>query len=67
MASAMPDTLFAKIAALPIDRIAEIEDFVDFISQRETERALVRATAAASAPALAAVWNNPADDVYDAL
>jgi PHD/YefM family antitoxin component YafN of YafNO toxin-antitoxin module len=30
-------------------------------------RALVRAGAEVSAPAFAAVWNNPEDDVYDAL
>jgi hypothetical protein len=31
------------------------------------ERALTQAAAAASAPAFAQVWNNPEDDVYDAL
>jgi hypothetical protein len=31
-------TLFEKIAALPEERIAEIEDFVDFIFQREEQR-----------------------------
>ena len=59
--------LFKKIEALPEERIAEIEDFVDFIRLREQERALTRAAAVASAPAFAAVWNNPEDDVYDAL
>jgi hypothetical protein len=52
---------------LPADRIAEIEDFVDFIRSREQERSLTRAAAAASAPAFAAIWSNPEDDVYDAL
>jgi hypothetical protein len=52
---------------LPAERIAEIEDFVDFIRLREQERALTRAAAAASAPAFAAIWSNPEDDVYDAL
>jgi hypothetical protein len=60
-------TLIEKIEALPAERIAEIEDFVDFIRLREQERTLSRAAAAASAPAFAAVWNNPEDDVYDAL
>jgi hypothetical protein len=31
------------------------------------ERGLTRAAAAASAPAFGEVWNNPEDDVYDAL
>lgn len=59
--------LVKKIEALPDERIAEIEDFVDFIRLREQERALTRAAAAASAPAFAAIWNNPEDDAYDAL
>ena len=59
--------LVEKIVALPAERIAEIEDFVDFIRLREQEQALTRAAAAASTPAFAAIWNNPEDDVYDAL
>jgi hypothetical protein len=62
-----PHALLAKIQALPIERIAEIEDFVEFIAAREEERSLTRAAGAASAPSFAAVWNNPEDDVYDAL
>jgi hypothetical protein len=50
-----------------MDRLAEVEDFVDFIRQRDQDRALVRAAGAASAPAFAAVWDNPEDDAYDAL
>jgi hypothetical protein len=34
---------------------------------RLAEQGLARAAAAASAPAFAAVWSNPEDDVYDAL
>jgi len=64
---ALPEALIDKISALPIERIAEVEDFVDFIGQREQEHSLLRAAANASAPAFAAVWNNPEDDVYDAL
>jgi hypothetical protein len=64
---AVTKTLIEKIAALPAERIAEIEDFVDFIRLREQERSLTRAAAAASAPAFAAIWSNPEDDAYDAL
>jgi hypothetical protein len=59
--------LIRKIAALPDERIAEIEDLVDFIRLREQERALTRAAAAASASSFAAIWSNPEDDGYDAL
>jgi hypothetical protein len=60
-------TLIEKIRALPAERIAEIEDFVDFLRLREQERALARDAAETSAPAFAAIWSNPDDDVYDAL
>ncbi|MGH7044746.1 MAG: hypothetical protein ACREFY_21785 [Acetobacteraceae bacterium] len=60
-------TLIEKIQTLPPERLVEVEDFVDFIRLREQQRALTRAAAAASAPAFAAVWDNPEDDAYDAL
>ena len=60
-------SLIMKIEALPAHRLAEVEDFVDFIRLRDQDRALTQAAAAASAPAFAAVWNNPEDDIYDAL
>jgi len=59
--------LIEKINTLPMDRLAEVEDFVDFIRLRDQDRTLVRAAGAASGPAFAAVWNNPEDDAYDAL
>jgi len=59
--------LFDKIQALPPERIAEIEDFVDFIASRTQDFALTRAAAAASVASFAKVWENPEDDAYDAL
>jgi len=59
--------LIEKLNELPMDRLAEVEDFVDFIRQRDQDRSLVRAARAASAPAFAAVWSNPEDDAYDAI
>jgi hypothetical protein len=59
--------LIEKLNTLPIDRLHEVEDFVDFLRSRDQDRALFRAASAASEPAFAAVWNNPEDDVYDAL
>lgn len=64
--------LIHKIGALTRERIAEVEDFVDFIAHKDSaikdgERALTRAAIATSAPAFTAVWNNPEDDVYDAI
>ena len=65
MSPAHTQALIEKIEALPVERIAEVEDFV--IAAREQERTLTRAASAASAPAFAAVWSNPDDDAYDAL
>jgi hypothetical protein len=62
-----PRALFNKIQALPPERIAEVEDFVDFIALRAQDRTLVRAAMAASATSFAKVWDNPEDDAYDAL
>ena len=42
------DQLLEKISRLPPERVAEVEDFVDFIAQRDTDRELVRASARAS-------------------
>jgi hypothetical protein len=65
--AANAQALIDKIQTLPPDRLVEVEDFVDFIWQREQERSLTRAAAATSAPAFAAIWSNPEDDAYDAL
>ncbi|HCK83010.1 MAG TPA: toxin-antitoxin system, antitoxin component, Xre family protein [Hyphomonadaceae bacterium] len=58
--------LIEKIGDLPSERIAEVEDFVDFMRARYS-RALADASLAASEPAFAQVWGNPEDDAYDAL
>lgn len=64
--NAILEKLIRKIGALPRARVAEVDDFVDFIGQRENEIALRNAARDASAPSLARVWNNSEDDVYDA-
>ena len=68
---AVPEALIQKIGALPRERIAEVEDFVDFIGLREEEiasgRALRKAALEASERSFSNVWSNSEDDVYDAL
>jgi len=61
------DQLLAKISRLPPERVAEVEDFVDFIAQRDSDRELVRASARASEAAFSRVWSNPEDDIYDRI
>lgn len=65
--NANTQSLIDKINALPSERIDEVEDFVDFISLRAQERSLRKAAAEASGPAFTRVWDNPEDEVYDAL
>jgi hypothetical protein len=65
MGATARDLLFEKIERLPPARIAEVEDFVDFLASRDTEREWVRAASAAAEPAFAKVWGNPEDDVYN--
>ena len=60
------ELLIEKIRALPQERIAEIEDFVDFLAERE-ERRLVTAAATLSEPAFREVWDNDEDAAYDHL
>jgi hypothetical protein len=56
-----------KIRSLPADKLAEVEDFVDFLRQREEERRLAEAVTGASEAAFAKVWDNPDDAEYDQL
>jgi hypothetical protein len=66
-ATAPNERLLRKLEDLPPERVAEVEDFVDFLRERLADRGLARAAARASAPAFAAVWDNPDDAVYDGL
>ena len=65
--NAISQTLIEKIQTLPPERQSEVEDFVDFIRMREQQVGLTRDAAAVSAPAFAAVWDNPEDSDYDAI
>jgi len=57
--------LIAKIRDLSDVRVAEVDDFVDFLRARDEQRELVQVATALSEPSLAAVWDNPEDDVYN--
>lgn len=61
------DQLLAKIRTLSPARIAEVEDFVDFLRLRDDDARLTRAAARLSEDAFARVWDNPDDADYDPL
>ena len=56
-----------KLKALAPNRIDEVEDFIDFLSQRDTDQQLTQAAMAASEPILNAIWSNDDDAEYDQL
>ena len=59
-------SIVEKLRALPPERIAEVEDFVDFLHHR-IERSVVDFSAKLSEAAFAAIWDNPDDADYDRL
>lgn len=59
--------LIDKLHDLPPQRLAEVEDFVDFLRARERDQTLTNAAASASTASFAAVWDNDDDAVYDTL
>jgi len=59
--------LLEKIRRLPPERVAEVEDFVDFLRSRDAERQLTDFATRLSEAAFAKVWENPDDADYDRL
>ncbi len=60
-------SLIKKIRTLPPDKVAEVEDFVDFLRGRSEDRRLVRAAAKLSEESFRKVWDNEDDAAYDKL
>ncbi|HEX8493655.1 MAG TPA: DUF2281 domain-containing protein [Pyrinomonadaceae bacterium] len=60
------EKLIEKINQLPPERVAEVEDFVDFIAQRD-ERRLVQTATRLSENSFSQVWDNEEDAAYDEL
>lgn len=56
-----------KLQALTPNRISEVEDFIDFLSQRDTDQQLTQSAMTASEPTLNKIWNNTDDAEYDQL
>ncbi len=56
-----------KLEHLAPERLAEVEDFIDFLRERDHDRRLSRDYTQASETAFAKVWDNDEDAVYDEL
>ena len=65
--SATEQVLIDKIRQLPPQRLAEVEDFVDFLRSREEGHRLTQAAAKMAEASFAAVWNNDEDAAYDRM
>ncbi|MEO6807068.1 MAG: hypothetical protein ABI286_12165 [Edaphobacter sp.] len=61
------DRLTEKIHSLTPAHLAEVERFVESLQAWERSRSLSSSAAALSEPSFATLWNNPEDDVYDAI
>lgn len=59
--------LLEKIRNLRPEKAAEVEDFIDFLSQRESDRQLAGAATGLSEASFHQVWDNPDDAAYDQL
>ncbi|WP_415878832.1 toxin-antitoxin system, antitoxin component, Xre family protein [Methylomonas sp. TEB] len=56
-----------KLEHLSPDRLAEVDDFIDFLQQRDQDNRLRRDFAHLSETAFAKLWNNDEDAIYDQL
>ncbi|MHB8665970.1 MAG: hypothetical protein ACYC7B_00425 [Burkholderiales bacterium] len=67
MNSQNEQALMEKLKQLPPERVAEVEDFVDFLRTLGDAQQLTQAAARAAEPAFKQVWDNPDDAAYDRL
>lgn len=65
--TATEQALIDKIKQLSPERMAEVEDFVDFLRAREDEHRLTHAATRASEASFAQVWDNDEDAAYDRM
>ncbi|MDE0285973.1 MAG: toxin-antitoxin system, antitoxin component, Xre family protein [Gammaproteobacteria bacterium] len=65
MQSQQIEQVVQKLQALTPNRVEEVEDFIDFLSQRDIDRQLTKAAATVSESRLKTLWDNPYDAEYD--
>lgn len=61
------ETLFKKICSLPPEKMAVVEDFVEFLGSRNEAAPLARAASKLSEKSFQKVWDNVEDGEYDNL
>ena len=56
-----------KLQTLAPQRISEVEDFIDFLQQRDNDKQLRQDYTNASQAAFSQLWDNEDDALYDSL
>lgn len=56
-----------KLEHLSTDRLAEVEDFIDFLQHKDQDKHLRHDFTNASVNSFKEAWDNPEDDDYDKL
>lgn len=59
--------IIEKIRTLSPEKVTQLVDFADFLSQKDSDRQLTGAVNKLAEPAFNRVWDNPEDAVYDNL
>ena len=59
--------LLEKMRALSPEKLAEVEDFVEFLLAKDDDKKLRQAALKLSEASLAKVWDNADDAAYDQL
>ena len=67
MNSRSEESILEKLKSLPPERVAEVEDFGDFLRVRAEEQVLLNSATKTSEPAFKKIWDNPEDADYDRL
>ncbi len=61
------EQVFQELQTLTPEQVNKVENFIDFLKQRDDEHQLTRAAMSTSETSLSTVWNNPDDIKYDQL
>lgn len=59
--------MLEKLEHLSPERLAEVEDFIDFLNQRDQGKRLRQDYAHASEETFSKAWDNDDDAIYDTL
>lgn len=59
--------MLEKLEHLTPDRLAEVEDFIDFLQQRDQDNRLRQSFAQASEDVFNKAWDNDDDAIYDSM